>query len=170
MDDYERSEKCSAAKSAVNIEAAYEKQQRNEFYSAIRSSHLPTQQEMCNLFRTLASKDDGFWGWVCSVYEEDMRSMGAIHQQVMSCIHNRCSVKFLQTEVAERAQFFARDGDSELRGQGFDVLTIFFYATMQALGVMGGKAHLSESVVTQAVQDAKFNMNKAFEGVCGWAA
>ena len=147
-------------------EAMCETEQIRDFYSAIREQDDVTKTEMTNLLARMASEDDDpFFTTMLTTYGDEECRM---HDLVMASIRKHCNVEFLTTQVADKVQVHAGSGNDEEKDLGFAILHILFYGIILVLGVMSRKAKVSESVALQAVHDAKSNMNKAFEGRCGW--
>ena len=149
-------------------EAMCETEQIREFYSAIREQDDVTKTEMTNVLAKMASEDDDpFLTTMLTTYGDAACNM---HDLVLVSIRKRCNVEFLKTAIADKVQLHAGSGDAEENDLGFAILHILFYATILVIGVMSRKANVSESVALQAVNNARWNMNKAFEGRCGWQA
>ncbi len=146
-----------------------ETKQVGDFYSAIRDLDDVTKTEMVDVLAELASAtdDDPFLTTMLTTYGDEACNM---HDLVVSSIRNGCNVEFLKTAIADKVQLHAGSGNAEEKDLGFAILHILFYATILVIGVMSRKANVSESVALQAVNNARWNMNKAFEGRCGWQA
>ena len=144
------------------------KQHVGDFYSAIRDLDDVTKAEMVEVLAQLASaNDDPFLTTMLTTYGAEDCHM---HDLVMSSIRKRCNVEYLKTAISDKVQLHAGSGDTEENDLGYAILHILFYATILVIGVMSRKANVSELVAVQAVNNARWNMNKAFEGRCGWQA
>ncbi len=145
-----------------------ETKQVGNFYSAIRDLDDVTKTEMVDVLAELASAtDDPFLTTMLTTYGDEACNM---HDLVLASIRKGCNVEFLKTAIADKVQLHAGSGNTEENDLGFAILHILFYATILVIGVMSRKANVSESVALQAVNNARWNMNKAFEGRCGWQA
>ena len=146
--------------------AMREKEHIRDFYSAIRNQDDVTKTEMTNILAKMASEDDDpFLTTMLTTYGNEECRM---HDLVVLSIRKECNVDFLKTQIADKVQLHTGSGNAEEKDLGFAILHILFYGIILVLGVMSRKANVSEPVALQAVYDAKSNMNKAFEGRCGW--